>query len=799
MKKLITAFFLLFSTLAYSAQVPDKSQSLVLDDFSFGLYTNASGNKIPPNAARVLRNFLIDEKTGSLVRPNGFSVLGSTTGLSRINFILPFIKADNSVEFLVTDNSKLLRTVDFQTYVTVKEGLTSSNDMVGLQYKTKTWWTNGIDAVFTWDGTTVTVMDGNTYGTLQTPNIQRGKCIETDLKRIWIGNVPTNTSAIYWSTLYSTDGVRVDPDDYRAWQSINETDVGLGDGQQITFLKSFNGTLIAGKERSIYSRYGDTDTSFIFIKTKSKIGFLSQYSVIEHENLLIGHAYDGFYAFDGENVEALTDLIKPDFQTVRADTTRSVSSVWEEKSDFNRGTEFVGTTATAAGFVTILSSVNYDVNYNSRLSTSVYPVKGVQLVVGVAASSSSNYGVYIPTNVPNNFYGYITSMTIQACAGGKSGQAQGTFQLTIRNSRTGQIQVVNPPDTGSCPDYQLVTLNSNIFTSPVYFTGNDLNTGKLTLKLDAVSTTGDFDDGTINIIPSTTPYWSDIAFKNSETGSFVSDVATITVNNAWGNFDSIRNQNGGNISYFIRTSTTATSISTKAWSSILPGTVINSSPSMVYVQWASTITGYNANIDNVSISHNEGNSSITRSFGLDWDGRLYLFVSTETTGNYPIGYVKVRKTNIKNPLAWMQLEGIPVRYMVKYQNYLYAGHASTGSILRMDYGSNYGGNPIVSVYESADLNLGLGFTYKDIWEYLIDAKSNNGATLQIGSSFDNASFNYNYVTLTGSENTIRSIGNPNAGGKSFAKLARIRFINSEADKQLIINNFGIVYVPTKIR
>ena len=64
--------------------------------------------------------------------------------------ILPFIKQDNSVEFLISDNASLLTTVDFNVYTPVKLGLTSNNDLNCIEFQFKAWCTNGIDSVFTY-------------------------------------------------------------------------------------------------------------------------------------------------------------------------------------------------------------------------------------------------------------------------------------------------------------------------------------------------------------------------------------------------------------------------------------------------------------------------------------------------------------------------------------------------------------------------------------------------------------------------------------------------------------------------
>jgi hypothetical protein len=354
-KSILFSCLLFIASTLHSEQYPDKHTIQYLDDFSYGLYTNGISNKIPYNAAKYIRNFLIDEKTGSLVRPNGLSVQGSTESVSKFTNILPFIKNNNTVEFLCTDNASLLSTVDFQIYKPIKLGLSSTNDLILLQYKTKIWASNGVDPVSIYDGSTVTVLDGNKYGNLQTPNIPRGKCMEAEFKKIWIGNTPSNNSSIYWSTIYSTDGKEVEPDDYRAWQDLNADEVGAGDGQQITCIKAYNGGLVVSKERSIYTRYGDSNTSFKFLKTRSQGGFLSQFSVIEHENLLWGQGYDGFYTFDGDNLERVSNDITPDFADIRSDVSKNVVNVWDSKSDFGKGNIYLSTITPEGTITTYIS------------------------------------------------------------------------------------------------------------------------------------------------------------------------------------------------------------------------------------------------------------------------------------------------------------------------------------------------------------------------------------------------------------------------------------------------------------
>jgi hypothetical protein len=150
---------------------------------------------------------------------------------------------------------------------------------------------NGVDLPFKFNGSSAaTDMDVPT-------GLTTAKFCEVFANHVFLGNVTVSgvvqSSRVYW---YEIDSI----------SSILDTsyrNVSQFDGQDITGLKTFGGSLVIFKNRQIWvaNFTGDSDIPFVFQQTRSPVGCDAPWSIQEVENGLIFHSYDGFYFFDGNN------------------------------------------------------------------------------------------------------------------------------------------------------------------------------------------------------------------------------------------------------------------------------------------------------------------------------------------------------------------------------------------------------------------------------------------------------------------------------------------------------------------
>lgn len=330
----------------YSAFPAKDTKVELLEDFSGGLFTSAASYKINKQFSPNMRNVLIDEKPGSIIKRNGYIVSGVTSTLSEVNFMMTYNRENEDAEFIISDSSIVLSTKDFKNYTTVRTGLTTTAILQGTVIRDIAWFTNGVDPVFTWNGTAATILDGSG----STPNVPRGKYIANYQEKIWIFNLAGNNSALRFSRLVSTDGISISPDDLRAWPTELQINIGQGDGDDGTGVKVFSNSLYVFKNKSIYTIYGTKETDYFARKTNANIGTVSQDTIKELDNQLIFLGKDGIYTFNGESSNRISDLVKDDVENIKKDSIRIIENIWNTQSEFAAG-QFFGTTATVSGLL----------------------------------------------------------------------------------------------------------------------------------------------------------------------------------------------------------------------------------------------------------------------------------------------------------------------------------------------------------------------------------------------------------------------------------------------------------------
>lgn len=778
-----------------AAGLSEDSKIEIFSDFSGGLNTQSKAHKMSKEFSRNMLNVLIDEKPGSIIKRKGSIVSGSTTTLSKISFMFTFNKEDGSKEYLISDSSIVLTTKDFNLYTTVKTGLNSILPLKARQLRNKVWFTNGSDSVFTYDGSTTVVLSGATNGGIATPNVPKGKYIETYHERIWLFNISDNNSALRFSALSSTDGVAIAPDDSRAWPVANQLNVGQGDGTIGMGLKVFKSQIYPFKEDSIYTVFGTNEDTYFPWKTDAQVGTLSENSIVVLDNLLYFLGKDGIYSFDGSVSNRISDLISDDIEAIRNETSQIVVNIWDTKVEFDRGTYSGLSTASVGGFIETFSS------------------KTVQIITEEGGLS----GFADFTLEPNVVFEYSLNNQDFQAEDGLSFFPEPSFlgfpknySLWVNCGGAGACGVGSPLDVG-ISNKSLSTVGSTVTIEPTaglgftkynfdfsgvtshLFSSSEISSSSVTIRV--------LNRGGANKIikrpdNSTGNYWSTgIGFRPQLFGQFISEVSTITTITSWGAFDPTFNTNGGSVQFFVRTATSSVNISTYSWIPITPGSIIRSSSTDTRVQWASTITSVSedvrTNIDRVDVQHIEGASNNISPFAINWKNRYWLSVSTQADDTISLIYVKSKITN-SNPNAWMKFSGVNIRSFTKSgSDIFYAGSSTSGIINRLDFGTNDNGLAIDAFYETSHSVLGNNFFNKKLVELLVDADKENNANLTVGISVDSNSFVDRNIDLDGSGLLLKSIYDIDMLGKIFS----FRFRNAELDKGLSMNTFGVIFIP----
>jgi hypothetical protein len=279
------------------------------------LATAPSPTKLKQGQTPNAKNVWVDEKPGSVVTAPGYLKVGTTPSNNPSPFCINYFKTSSGTQtFVISDNATVWTTVDFQNFTAIITGLASAFQLRGLVVRDKLWLTNGSDAVRTFDGTTVVVLDG----TGGTPIVPKGRYISYHDERVWLGHIPSNRSQVAFSALTDASANIIPPDNVSAWPASNTLQVSEGDADFLTGMMLYRGYLHFFKQYSIWRLVGFDEYTYTRVKTRASTGsrFNESLQVLDSLIHLIG--IDGLYVFDGEETARISDIIDPETATQTA-------------------------------------------------------------------------------------------------------------------------------------------------------------------------------------------------------------------------------------------------------------------------------------------------------------------------------------------------------------------------------------------------------------------------------------------------------------------------------------------------
>lgn len=308
------------------------------------LATAPSPTKLKQGQSPDMKNVWMDEKPGSIITANGFVKVGQIPSNNPVTFCIDFFKTTAGTQtFVVSDNSTVWTTVDFQNFTAIISGLSSSFQLRGMVIRDKLWLTNGSDAVRTFDGATVVVLDGSPG----TPNVPRGRYIAYHDERVWLYHVSSTRSAVYFSSLTDSSAAIIAPDNANAWDTTdNFLQISEGDADFGTGLLIYRGYMFFFKQYSIWRLVGYDEYTYSRVKTRASTGTRFNESIQILDSLVHLIGVDGIYVFDGEESDRISDLIDPatasqtafGFNQLQQPNTNSQFLEVASTSDWNAGT-----------------------------------------------------------------------------------------------------------------------------------------------------------------------------------------------------------------------------------------------------------------------------------------------------------------------------------------------------------------------------------------------------------------------------------------------------------------------------
>ena len=812
MCKIITLF--LFSSIAHAVDTPIAGN---YRQFDGGLNTCDASISIPVNESPNLMNVVIDEPLGTLSQRLGYATCGNTPSGNPATNLFEYNKNDGSRNLIVTDNVSIWQTPDCVQFSTITTGLSALGFPRFAIVQDKLWAVNGSTWPIVWDGTTATQLDGQGGR----PTGPRGKLITYWKSRVWIGNTPTQSNGLYFSSLVDSAGNILDPaTSTMAWANTLNVVLFGGSGGPLYGIKVYRDNMYAFLENDIFRMLFESEYTVNGIsvnKAVAKTGSKFQDSIVEMDDSLLRFVgRDGVYLFDGSTIKRISKKWTPTFFSFKQPSHSEQFKLWDTVTDWTKGSLDINvSTSLYPGSISLGYEDFADRNYTTNpvwtiasgvvTSTNGY-LESVAPSSLVFSSTTQNTGDFKfkyfngpnTTNTsyflfsedkqlpytPNNAYylsvnsgsGAAWKSTIELAAyqggiysvicssNGAAHQIPSNSLMNITMTRTGQNFYV---DIGSltCSGTNVVNLTSGAFFGAYLTSGSRID---------------------------------DLQFIKKSTGVYTSQVSTATDLTTWKTFDTDETLNSQSISYQIRTAATASAVLTTPWRAISAGVLVSSTTNN-YVQWMATFTttdnGLTPVLNSAVIGWVTGDTTITPITALNYKSRYWLSASTTAGNNYNDIVMVQNRTGGSSQEGFTRFN-LPLSAMVLWNNLPYAAIGNTSKIVRFDYGDTDDGAGITSWWDSRDEIYDNPVMYKSINQLISDYSSlpaNNA--VKIGLSLDFGG-NWQYQTInTGKTPALArntSIVNVNANR---ALQFRSRVYNDKLGVNFLLYglyNFGIM-------
>ena len=763
-------------------------------DFSGGLNDQDSAQYLQVNESPDLLNVEIDNPVGALKQRNGYIEFGTTpSGNPAIN-LYEYIKANGSRYLIVADTATVWATSDGITFSTIVTGLTSTSLTYFATVRDDLWIVNKSTSVKTWDGTTLTHLDGVS----DTPNVSKGQYIEFWKERVWIARTDTEPSTVYFSEIADTDGNILNPKtSTAAWTATNAFYINREDGSPIYGIKVYRDNLFVFKETGIFRIIFESEFDAGITKAVSNIGCKFQDSIVEIDNYLYFVGNDGIYKFDGVNAQRISDKIQNRFNAIKQASISDKFKLWDSPTDWvNLGTLTNTSTSYQIGSVALDSDISpriFDTfsdiaGWTFGAGTNKFQIDSGTLAFYSTAGGNSQEGTIYSATTTANWGEWGIDIYAQLRFPGTGGGTVGgdveyyfvsdTTTVTSMNGYSLRINCANqsyvyPVTCTSSVNKFINGSRSVVVSSTSYFTGgssaftyyrNCENTRIIVSETGIINVT---DDNGACALSATLPdfvktsskynviraYWDrsalyanamavaridNISIPGSfyTSGNYTSVINNIPAVSAWSTFDIDNTLNGQTITYSIRYASSTANVNAKGWSSITPGSIIQASTD-TYIQWkadfATGDVGVTPLLNSAIINWSEGGVVQSRLFAFPYKNHMWLGASTTTTNAYnDMTFVKS-----KSPLETWAIYNIPLASMAKLNNVFLGGIANTGKIVRLDYGNKDISTAINSYWTSRDEIYGYPIYYKKINEAVLDYEKGVNTALTVSASPDN--------------------------------------------------------------
>lgn len=477
-------------------------------DFSGGLYSNQSGNRIPDNAVTAMENFYSDIP-GELIERNGYQRRDST--------ILGGTKAVTGLwEFVANDGQQWIISFSSQSYYKNTLGNTPTKFGQNTTVNTppdcavnlgKIWCQNGTDNLWWFDGTSTGTVSSAPKGTL----------IKAWRTRLVTANIAGSQSTVRFSgdgdgTSWSIGGNPTDPFSIQIG--------GANDGFPITCLwGSYLDNLIIARKKDTWYTAGFDQSDVETRNISKEIGCIQAGTMREFDGSLLFLSNRGMEEMRGITITPISEPIRDITDQLIKNTASVRSTTLDSQDDFAPGSSspslWISTTNSAGSVV---------------LSTTVYVAIGTDTTEGdfeagtlTTLDSTTTVGsLSLRLNGSSNTLANFPTAQNSSCANLCSGPYYQALKFTSTDTFVlDSITFLLFPG-GSPSDFDLLLKTDNSGSPGTTLLDAQINTGNLSPGFNSFNVSANpsagFTDGIIGIV-SGTSYWLQVSPKGFCDGS----------------------------------------------------------------------------------------------------------------------------------------------------------------------------------------------------------------------------------------------------------------------------------------
>lgn len=688
-------------------------QTLGIYDFSKGLDTYHSSLSLPDGFVSDSQNVLFDAQS-PVSKRQGYTVAFST-GAYAYQSSWAYTDATNTSWIIVRASNSIIASNLAGAIVLIST--VSANDIVGeTNAFGDAYFVDPTQAVYFWNGSSTSYVSSSPHGSL----------ITQFHNRLWVsGTAVPNGSQIYSSGFLAGNTWTLGPN---ATDPVQLT-AGLQDNfDNVTAMYAYLDTLYLFKHYAIYSLSGFDQTSFQVSFVSSECGCIDQNSIQTFGGALKFASLRGIENFDGYRCTRISDPVKDKIDpAISIGTFSQQSWVQQTSGDFGLGSAnptFTDTTTVSSAVILFGFSEPWNnlsnwttVSGSFSASGGLLTIPGGQSAPEIKTSSKYNvspgFDFQTSLNFPDNTGPGMGTSLIQISL--LNGSSQG-YGFAVENNQFGSSTnlklFICSPNLAGCNTSKMIGVTDTGFHSYEFQLSA---TGNAQLFLDGVSTLTATTAGLGVATGMNTP---DISVTGgilsrqikpfiltSSTGTYYSQVHTITGMNAWGNFSAQTFLNGGNISYFVRGSGSAFSVlsSTPAWTPQAVNSQITISTATFFQNredFSVTLAAQDPILNSFTFQWFTGNKA-TQMASAVWDNRYWLSLTTSTQDSANDAVLV-----LANNGAWADFD-IHAAGLVQYKNNLYhADSLATGNLYLDNKGYMDNGVPINAYIKTKDYTQG---------------------------------------------------------------------------------------------